>query len=315
MAIAETMVLSSVEAQVLNAQDSTPCIGLVQDSLLGAYLLSSPDVFLTREDFMQTIYAAKHIVEYILPRPAILKPVPLWTGCQVLSFMFPPISLQKGDVLIVHGDLLTGRIRKDVAGPCASGGIMHVICKSISNRAAINYLGDIQRVIGYWLCSEGFSVGLSDCQGDRTKVVDILASAVERIEETERLGKSAAVDFGVLESKVSHMLGRLLDVTGSIMQSDMKVNNGLKAMVTAGSKGNMVNIAQILACTGQQSILGHRVYDSRNPTRRSLVHYPPNCTNVKSRGFIDSSYTSGLEPEESLFHTMAGPIFIYFFLN
>ena len=306
MSLAESMVLSSVEAQVMNAQDSRPCIGLVQDYLLGAYLLSSNEVFITREDFMQCVFAAKHVVDFVLPVPAILKPVARWTGCQLLSYMLPHISLQKGDVLIINGELLTGRLRKDVAGPGAGGGIMHVTCKSLSSRAAVKYLGDVQRVIGYWLSTIGFSVGLADCQGDRSKVVDILRSAVERIEDTERLGKRAGVDFGVLESQVSQMLGKLLDVTGSIMHRDMKRDNGLLSMVTAGSKGNLVNIAQILACAGQQSVMGHRVFDSRNPNRRSMVHFPLNCTNVKSRGFIDSSYRTGLEPTESLYHTMAG---------
>ena len=54
-AVVEAKELVGVKEQILNAQNNKPCMGIVQDTLLGAYLLSSSDVFLTRGEVMQLL--------------------------------------------------------------------------------------------------------------------------------------------------------------------------------------------------------------------------------------------------------------------
>ena len=69
-----------------------PIRGLIQDSVVSGVFLSSKDTFLTKDEYMQLVYAGLRelISDNKLPRvttlpPTILKPKPLWTGKQVIS--------------------------------------------------------------------------------------------------------------------------------------------------------------------------------------------------------------------------------------
>ena len=56
----------------------------------------------------------------------------------------------------------------------------------------------------------------------------------------------------------------------------------------AGSKGNDINISQIIACVGQQNVEGKRIpYGFR---RRTLPHFRKDDLGPESRGFVANSY-------------------------
>ncbi|KAG2117377.1 uncharacterized protein F5147DRAFT_812040, partial [Suillus discolor] len=58
------------------------------------------------------------------------------------------------------------------------------------------------------------------------------------------------------ESKVERELNHARDDSGQYMQKNLKDNNNVKQMVTAGSKGSYINISQMSVCVRQQSIEG-----------------------------------------------------------
>jgi DNA-directed RNA polymerase II subunit RPB1 len=77
-------------------------------------------------------------------------------------------------------------------------------------------------------------------------------------------------------------------------------------MVNAGSKGQDINISQMTSCLGQQAIDGKRIpygFESR-----TLPHFTKYDDSPDARGFVESSFISGLRPEELFFHAMAGRI-------
>lgn len=74
-----------------------------------------------------------------LPMPAILKPVPMWTGKQVVSLLIPSeisITILKSkdgyrnkddtSMVIRNGELVSGALQKEVVGSGA-GGLVHSI--------------------------------------------------------------------------------------------------------------------------------------------------------------------------------------------
>jgi DNA-directed RNA polymerase II subunit RPB1 len=75
-------------------------------------------------------------------------------------------------------------------------------------------------------------------------------------------------------------------------------------MVVCGSKGSFINISQIIACVGQQNIEGNRI--PLNFKGRSLPHFKKFNTKPETRGFVENSYISGLNPSEFFFHSMGG---------
>jgi DNA-directed RNA polymerase III subunit RPC1 len=75
-------------------------------------------------------------------------------------------------------------------------------------------------------------------------------------------------------------------------------------MTLSGSKGSALNIAQMMACVGQQTVSGRRVQNAF--LYRSLPHFPRFAEHPAARGFVANSFFSSLVPTEFFFHTMAG---------
>ena len=75
-------------------------------------------------------------------------------------------------------------------------------------------------------------------------------------------------------------------------------------MVNAGSKGNPLNLSQMMAVVGQQNLSGKRIPMSFYG--RALPHFKMNDHGPAARGFVRSSYYDGLSPIELFFHTVGG---------
>ena len=75
-------------------------------------------------------------------------------------------------------------------------------------------------------------------------------------------------------------------------------------MTKTGARGNTVNLSQMAACVGQQSIRNQRI--NRGYRDRTLPHYKENDLGAEARGFVRASYHHGLNPTEFFFHAMGG---------
>lgn len=67
-------------------------MGIVQDSLLGVYLMTRKDIFVTKSQIMNLVMWMDPLTKFNfgdLPMPCILKPEPLWSGKQVISMIIP----------------------------------------------------------------------------------------------------------------------------------------------------------------------------------------------------------------------------------
>ena len=329
---AELQELLAVNKQVLNAQTNKPTFGLVQDALTGSYLMTRKDTFLTREEVMQLMMAAEKTMklynsDWKLPEPAILKPTALWTGKQVYSMLLPAIYLSKvvrngtSDAMdhnerwvhIVKGELLCGALCKQTMG-ATTGGVVHVIAKDMGMDRATLFLSDIQRVVNHWLLEIGFSVGISDCVAndlikDGTRA--LLEHAYKRIEYINQ--KDNGLSKREVEDPISDILGDIINQTGRLAQSQMSDDNRIYVMSTAGSKGNPINISQIMTCVGQQTVNAQRIHvrntlnqESGNLSNRTLTCFTKDDENPEVHGFCPNSYATGLQPEEVYMHAMGG---------
>ena len=81
-------------------------------------------------------------------------------------------------------------------------------------------------------------------------------------------------------------------------------DNRMLTMIKAGSKGNTINLVQMVGCLGQQSVEGRRInFGFEN---RTLPHFTKYDDGPESRGFVESSFVKGLTPQEFFFHAMGG---------
>ena len=329
-AMAELESLTSVSRLLVSPQASKPVNALVQDSLLGVRKLTKRDTFLQREDIMDLMLHIKG--EHVqLPPPTIWKPHPLWTGKQVMTMILPEIdlvtyhsthpddetedSLSPGDtrVLIKGGVHLTGIISKKAIGATA-GGLMHIIYNDHGHEAARDFLDNVAQVLNQWLVHQGFSVGLGDAVVSARTAQDITKIVEDQYEKTRET--LAEYESGLMipqgnlsleetkEQKMEMHLAKARDVSGKLASQRLHPENNVKQMVEAGSKGGILNLCQISACVGQQSVEGKRI--ALNFGGRTLPHFAKGDDSADARGFVSNSFLRGLRPEEMFFHAMGG---------
>ena len=149
---AEVKEIMHVPRQIVAPQGNKPCMGIVQDSLLGIHRMTKRDTFIDKASVMNILMFVDYDLEKGLPQPAILKPKPLWTGKQILSLVIPEtINLQKGGdlqnpkdstVVIQKGEVLSGIIAKSIVGASA-GGLIHIVWKDLGPQACADVLSNI----------------------------------------------------------------------------------------------------------------------------------------------------------------------------
>lgn len=322
---AEVMNLCMVPLNIVSPQRNGPLMGIVQDTLAGIYKMCRRDVFIPKEHLMNILLWVPDW-DGVIPQPAILKPRPRWTGKQIVSMIIPKIvnlyspndtredAPLKDDGLLVHeGELMFGLLAKKHVG-ASSGGIIHIIFNEQGPDAAMAFFNGCQRVVNYWLLHNGFSIGIGDTIPDKAtieKIENAIQTQKDAVAELTAQATANELDAApgmnvreTFESAVSVALNTARDQAGTRTEKSLKDINNAVQMARSGSKGSTINISQMTALVGQQSVEGKRIPFGFK--YRTLPHFTKDDYSPESRGFVENSYLRGLTPTEFFFHAMAG---------
>jgi DNA-directed RNA polymerase beta' subunit len=324
-AACELSEIAAVPHQIVTPRHAKPVIGVVQDSLVGSYRLTQPTVHFNRRAFMNMMMWNRRF-EGVVPKGKKEVDGKLrWTGQQVLSQLLPPINMEMGNgmykddkkqenfVKIREGVIEQGIFDKDIFSK-QSKGIVHVTFKDHGSKETVDFIDAMQNTVEQFLVYNGFSVGISDLIADedtRKQMEEVIKKRKTAIENIllqihmdlfdNNTGKSNQQEF---EDKVFGELNKATEEAGKIGLGSLADENRLVAMVRAGSKGSTINIAQMMACVGQQAPEGRRI--PYGFTDRTLPHYKKYDDGAEARGFVESSFIDGLTPQEFFFHAMSG---------
>lgn len=321
---AEINQLCMVPLNIVSPQRNGPLMGIVQDTLCGIYKMCRRDVFLTKEQVMNVLLWVPDW-DGVIPQPAIVKPRPMWTGKQILSLVIPAgLNLLRGSdegfspinddgLLVSGGELMYGLLNKKSVG-ATGGGVIHIIFNEKGPEAAMNFFNGAQTVVNYWLLHNGFSIGIGDTIPDRNTIQQIEDAVNKQKDEVGEITRSATENEleslpgmnvrETFESKVSKALNKARDDAGTVTEESLKDLNNATQMARSGSKGSTINISQMTAVVGQQSVEGKRIPFGFK--YRTLPHFTKDDYSPESRGFVENSYLRGLTPTEFFFHAMAG---------
>ena len=321
--------IAAVPHHIITPRHAKPMIGVYQDTLVGSYRLTQPGIEFTRREFMNLMMWNKRF-DGMMPTARVGSAAKQrWTGQQVLGALLPPINLEmgnksfdkdKGDntesdsyVKIVQGDITQGVVDGDIYMK-PSKGIIHVAYNDHGPKETVDLLDSLQNTVENFLVLNGFSVGISDLIADEETNNTIRAKIQERKKQVEQVilqvhldlfdnntGKTNQQEF---EDQIFGILNQATSDAGSAGQQSLSTENRLLAMVRSGSKGEPLNVAQMMACLGQQAIEGKRV--PYGFTDRTLPHYKKYDDSSEARGFIESSFIRGLTPQQFFFHAMSG---------
>ena len=306
--------LAAIPYQMLSPVGPAPVVGIYQDSLLGSFRFTRPNVKLTPRQAMNLLM--------MFPRVDVRKleeNKDALTSFDVLSQIMPEITLKyKKDENVMeirNGKYISGQLEKSVIG-ASTRGIIHRLFNDFGPMAAADFIDDLQNVITEYMKVSSFSVGISDLIANKTtqdKIIQIIADKKMEVQsELDKLhlgifendtSNSNMVHF---ETNVNNILNKATELSGKEGRKSLSKDNRFLMIVESGSKGNLVNISQMISCLGQTNVDGKRI--SYGFDDRTLPHFKKFDDSPGARGFIENSYISGLTAPELFFHAMGGRI-------
>lgn len=252
---AEALQIADTDHQYLSATAGAPLRGLIQDHLSVSVWMTNRDTFFDRQSYQQLLYnclrpESGHVVGERIQTvpPAVIKPVPRWTGKQVITTILlnimpedcEPLNMtsaakvpakqwaagsEEGLVFIDDGHLITGILDKSQLGP-SGGGLIHSVHEVYGPTAAGKLLSILGRLLTKFLHMRAFSCGMDDLRltpvGEQTRR--------DTLKDAHKIGLEVAAKYVTLEDSMPsstdpELLSRLEDV----LRDDQK-QAGLDAM-------------------------------------------------------------------------------------
>jgi DNA-directed RNA polymerase beta' subunit len=282
---AEASIIMHVEQNVVSVQNNKPVMSIVQDTLIGAYLLTAPGVSIKAVDFFACVMTIEDWDGDIESKKE-------YTGHELVSMTLPLVNWDGAGCKILGGKLLYGQLTKKVLGSSHQS-LIHVIHNDCGSREAARFMYRFQCVVREWLSRRGFSMSVSDIVCEENSYIR---------EQCERAYED--VKDMTSESSINARLNAARDLVGVAVQKPLRKDNQLFCMVDCGSKGSFTNISQIMGVVGQQNMEGKRIGNCWS--NRTLPHFPRGCSTPQSKGFIDRNYVQGLTPAQQWFHAVSG---------
>ncbi len=332
---AELETIADVHGIFMSAQSSTSNVCVVQDGVLGTYLMTKRWFRIPKSTFQQLVNSMftfsfekyNHKCEHIRAVHALhgIDPDNFYTGKTIFSFFLPDdfnfsrsnkTDLNEPNIRIRNGVLLEGTISK----PQLNGShysISHLLYKEYNVNIALEFIDDVQFVANAFLSWFGFSTGLNDClvRHKPEELDSIILKGYIEASELERTVKNQLIREAQISAALNTTKNIGMNIAKKVIVEQHDILNSCSAsnnfvhMIASGSKGSYFNIAQITTLLGQQNIYGQRIQPQLSEGR-TLIHYLFNKLTpeqkYESKGFIRHSFIHGLNPQEFFFHACSG---------
>jgi DNA-directed RNA polymerase III subunit RPC1 len=207
----EANMLMGVHHNLATPRNGEPLVACSQDFLSAAYLITQRDQFFSREMFCSLVSYFGLAEEQIdVPLPAILKPVPLWTGKQVFTCIVKPnkqttalvnfemkeknydtnkklkhFCPNDGWVAFRNSELISGNIAKKTIGDGSKTGLLYVLLRDCGSAEAARFMDRFSKLCSrYFGMHRGFSIGISDVSPSaklKKMKYDILSTGYKKV--------------------------------------------------------------------------------------------------------------------------------------
>jgi len=321
---AEASMLMEVQKNLISPKFGGPVIGLTLDQISGLYMLTDKDVVLSREEACQVLGSAG--IDLPLPQKKEI------TGKELFTLLLPKgltmnyeahagknydISKEekmKQDlwVVIKDGVLEAGRMDKRGMGS-EDGRVLRKLEIMLESEDMRDFIDNAGRLGVAYLMKRGFSLGISDLDlptrvqstinseiTDTQKDVDKIIKQFEKGEMRilPGLTPDESLETQILNT-LANGVGKISEIVrGNIEGSDIMI------MASSGAKGSLINMTQMAAVVGQETIMGKRI--TRGYSNRTLSHIHRGDLSPKSRGFVARGFKQGLTPFEFFWNIMNG---------
>ncbi|MFH1065988.1 MAG: DNA-directed RNA polymerase subunit A', partial [Nanoarchaeota archaeon] len=311
---AEAEILMMVQTQLIAPKHGYNIIGCNMDSLTGNYLLTRKDIEFTKEDAVQMLFAAGiYRPERFEKFKKSVSGKEIFSSVLPDDFEFIGQSKNKQPIVIKKGHLVEGIIDKVTIGK-DKGEIIRALCTQYGFDIGIDILGKIFRLGLQATTHLGFTSTIADTDlpaDVEEKCKEAIYNAERRVGQLIEEYKDGKLEilpglnaYETFEVKARETLDKARSRVGEIVAEMDAPENPTIIMAGCGSGGNILNLAMMASCVGQQTLRGKRL--SNGYRNRTLALFSKGEMTPRAKGFIKHSYKEGLTPDEYFLHAITG---------
>lgn len=323
---AEAKVLMTPASCLTSTENAGMYMGLVMDAVYGAYVMTDKYTDIIPEIY----YSCISLITYTSDFPSLpdrLKEygVPMLSGRGLFSTLLPVgFHYERGDVRITNGVLVRGRIKKAHIGPSPRS-IIQEIWKIFGKDRAATFITDANYLLMHYTTVEGFTIGIAECAPERGAVrreqliQEKLESTREIVEVLQSTNITSELEKNYIEKQILGATKGVQAFSAKMVKETMQPRNPiirrkgeklkyntLLNMVESGSKGSLMNVAQMSGMVGQQIINDERIKPTITYGTRSLPTQSRGDSSIEAAGYCVNSYQKGSTPEEIFLQLTSG---------
>ncbi|MCL5239206.1 MAG: DNA-directed RNA polymerase subunit A' [Candidatus Marsarchaeota archaeon] len=312
---AEAKYLMAVQNQIFSPRDGAVIIANGWDGVIGTFMLTQDDNYLTKED-------AEHLLS-----TAGIRELPkhskngTYSGKSVFSMLFPKglnyeAQQGSGKFVIKDGELVEGVVDKKMYGEGRSNKLFAAIVMGYGFDVLQDFLTKSSRLSYAYTTLFGVTIGVKEYMLNDALKKD-KASTI-----TETQGKVADLIEQYKEKKLEPLLGLTLrqSLEQTIMveldlargQAIQMLNkntdksNFAMLMANSGARANILNMEQMSMFLGQQATREGGRIKRGYYTNRVVPHIRKNDNSSAAHGFVANGFVDGLTPLEMIMHAVGG---------
>lgn len=316
---AEAEMLLTVQNHIRSPRYGKPVIAGKHDHITGAYLLTRPGMKLNKkeaaslllsigiEDFeKKDSYSGKEIFSMLLPKDLNMTFKSSFADCKCTA----DNCTHDAWVVIKNGVLKKGVIDDNALGE-KKGKLIDTIERKYDASTAREFIDRVSKLSLETITRTGFSISLGDMDISNRAEKNIAAIIEDYETNTKKLLQDYAAGRlrsmpglttrSTLENRILQLGSMASNEASNIVRKDLPVNSAV-TMARTGARGSFVNLTQMCAFVGQESLEGERIH--RGFVGRTVSHFEKDNIGLKSRGFVSSGYKKGLDPFEFFFDAM-----------
>ncbi len=315
----EAEMLMSVQNHIRSPRYGKPIIACKHDHITGLYMLTRKEAKFSRkeaasllfgvgiEDFeIKDEYTGKELFSLLLPKDLSITFKATSASCKC----DPEECTHDSWVVIKNGVLKKGVVDDNAMGE-KKGKLIDIIERRYDAETAKRFIDMATRMALETVTKRGFSISLSDMDiSDRARkridsIVEEYETNADRLVKDYNAGRLTAM-VGMtpemtLENRILQLGGMASNDASEVIKADLPMNSAV-TMARTGARGSFVNLTQMCAFVGQESLEGERIH--RGYLGRTLPHFALGDLGLKSRGFVSHGYKKGLDPYEFFFDAM-----------
>jgi DNA-directed RNA polymerase subunit A' len=328
---AEAELLMKVQENILSPRFGGAIIGGIHDHISGCFLLTYKQRKIPVENALHILSAIGN--EGKKPKIIEEKNFRYITGKEIFSALLPddlnltykaktcfncescqaPDCPHNAYVIIKNGKLVQGTIDENSIG-AFKGRILDRIIRDHGMDAGREFIDNVTKLAISAITFFGFTTSIDDediPEEAKRQIAKGIEKAMEKIENLVKAYEDGQLESlpgrsleETLEMEIMRVTGKTRDMAGEIAGKHLGLDNSAVIMAKSGARGSMLNLSQMSGCVGQQAVRGERIH--RGYQYRTLPHFKQGDLGASAKGFVASSYKSGLSPTEYFFHSMGG---------